>query len=536
MKAAIYIRVSTERQEENYSLSTQLEACRKYAKEHGFTVVAEFQDVESGATLDRPELNKLREMIRAGVLDAVIVYSLDRFSRNLAHNLLLRDELMRYTVALHYCNRGQASTTAEGMLFENIEAAFAEFERLRIAERLQRGKRGKVDNGRILGSFGNAPFGYRFEGNKGERALVVVPDEAQLVQRMFDWFVIEGLSAGKITERLTALRIPTPRDRGRNIVVSNGKRQEKKHRQRQPGQWNSSSVVRILRNAVYIGIVYHYKVKRAGKSTHTTQRDRSEWVGVDVPELAIVDRVLWDRAQAKLDAGQLTSIRNAKHFYLLGHHIVCECGYAMYGKCRGHSSARYYACGGNQTKAVVRCERPSLRAELLEPIVWDWLRGELTPEKIQRGIEAQRTTSADRRQAIAADMAALETQRADVERRRRQDISAFQAEAISLDELKEGKAIHDQAIQSIDTELARLDAELHEAGMSQEQAEGLLAYATELRDELDFLTDDRKRQLLNDVQLKVVLELEPDGSRWADVSCILASDRLFITQIADTSY
>jgi site-specific DNA recombinase len=164
MNAAIYTRVSTERQEENNSLPTQLAACRQYAAAQGYTIFAEETDTASGAVLDRPGLTKLRTLMEQQQIGVLIVFTPDRLSRNLAHSLLLRDEARTHGVAIHYVSKGKPSeTTPEGELFENIETAFAEFERLKIRERMARGKRGKAESGRPVGN-GNAPYGYRFAG------------------------------------------------------------------------------------------------------------------------------------------------------------------------------------------------------------------------------------------------------------------------------------------------------------------------------------------------------------------------------------
>src|SRR5689334_594675 len=92
-RAIIYVRVSTDEQADNNSLTTQIAACEQYAAQHGYSVVATFQDVMSGAKLDRPGLSKVRELLRMRTIDVLIVYSSDRLTRNLAHSLLLRDEL-----------------------------------------------------------------------------------------------------------------------------------------------------------------------------------------------------------------------------------------------------------------------------------------------------------------------------------------------------------------------------------------------------------------------------------------------------------
>lgn len=83
MKTAVYCRVSTEGQEqEGTSLQTQLEACLKYCQDKGYDVSYRFSEAFSGLSLERPELDKLRELVRTGTIDAVIVYSLDRFTRD----------------------------------------------------------------------------------------------------------------------------------------------------------------------------------------------------------------------------------------------------------------------------------------------------------------------------------------------------------------------------------------------------------------------------------------------------------------------
>ncbi len=94
-RVVLYARVSTDEQaEKGYSLPTQLEACRKYAQVHGLDVVCEISDDYTGTSLDRPGLDQLRGMIARREVEAVIVYTSDRWSRKLAHMLILREEFM----------------------------------------------------------------------------------------------------------------------------------------------------------------------------------------------------------------------------------------------------------------------------------------------------------------------------------------------------------------------------------------------------------------------------------------------------------
>lgn len=101
MKTAIYCRVSTEGQEQDgTSLQTQLEACQEYCKTKGYEVAYQFSEAWSGLSLERPKLNELRDAVRSDNIDAVVVYSLDRFSRDPVHGVILMQELEKHEVSL----------------------------------------------------------------------------------------------------------------------------------------------------------------------------------------------------------------------------------------------------------------------------------------------------------------------------------------------------------------------------------------------------------------------------------------------------
>mgnify|MGYP001239127583 CR=1 FL=1 len=101
MRVAIYCRVSTEGQEQDgTSLKTQLEACLHYCQAHKYDVVAQLSEVWSGLSIERPKLAELREMVRSESIDALVVYSLDRFSRDPVHGVILMQELEKHGVVL----------------------------------------------------------------------------------------------------------------------------------------------------------------------------------------------------------------------------------------------------------------------------------------------------------------------------------------------------------------------------------------------------------------------------------------------------
>ncbi|MFC1944918.1 recombinase family protein, partial [Chloroflexota bacterium] len=126
---AVYCRVSTEDQAtEGTSLESQLEACLKYCCDKGYEVTYKFSESYSGLDLDRPQLNELRELARASKVDVIVVYCLDRLSRNATHGVILRDELDKYNVVLESVTEdidksplGEAITYLRGT-FAQIEA------------------------------------------------------------------------------------------------------------------------------------------------------------------------------------------------------------------------------------------------------------------------------------------------------------------------------------------------------------------------------------------------------------------------------
>jgi site-specific DNA recombinase len=524
MRAAIYTRVSTEGQEDNTSLADQLDRCRAYAQTNELNVAAELQDIASGATLDRPGLNKLRELIRAGLIDTVIVAYQDRLSRSLAHHLLLRDERKQHGVTLHYADRGKAGDTAEGELFDNIGSSFTEYERLRIVTRLQNGQRAKVADGAILGTGPTATYGYAYEGQGKEKKLVIVDDEAAIMRDIFRWRD-EGLSAREITKRLTEARIPTPNDSGHG----------KAKRERGPGEWNRATIGRMLRNPTYAGEMPHYRWDhKGGKHAPVKTRPKAEWVLVPVP--AIVDRALFDRVQAKLDTARLLSTRNAKNFYLLRRMIKCECGYSCTGKARSVNDRwprRYYQCLGRRSEhnAIIHaCDMPTVHADLIERKIWVWLTEELEPAKLVEGIEIRRRDSTTKRARIQAEIDELSRQRARLELEYDKMIAAYKADVLSMDELRADKARSDADRQSIDAEVQRLDQRLRDAGPSDAELAELMAYATELHEEMAYLTDERKRRFLDAVELHIVIERDAAGI-WAHTTCTIASERLLLHSV-----
>jgi site-specific DNA recombinase len=141
--AAIYARVSSDRQKENHTIASQTAALIEYAQTHEYSVPPEwiFQDEGySGAVLVRPGLEALRDLAAEGQIAAALIYSPDRLSRKYAYQVLLSEELSRCGVELIFL-KSPAGATPEDQLLVQFQGMIAEYERAQIAERCRRGKR-----------------------------------------------------------------------------------------------------------------------------------------------------------------------------------------------------------------------------------------------------------------------------------------------------------------------------------------------------------------------------------------------------------
>src|SRR5215212_8402700 len=181
MRAAIYARVSTERQERQQTIGSQVSALRDWADSQGHALAEAhvFQDEGfSGSRLDRPALDALRDAVRDAAVDVVAVFSPDRLARKYAYQVLLLEEFRRAgceVVFLHH----PISDDPNDQLLLQIQGAIAEYERAVLAERFRRGKLQKAREGQIIGA--KAPYGYRYEPRRDGRPGCLVIDEAEAV-------------------------------------------------------------------------------------------------------------------------------------------------------------------------------------------------------------------------------------------------------------------------------------------------------------------------------------------------------------------
>jgi site-specific DNA recombinase len=207
-RAILYSRVSTDEQARSgYSLAQQIEVLRQYAAREGYEVVEEIEDAGwSGASLERPGMDRMRDLVATGGISVVLAQDRDRLAREPAYHYLLRKEFEEYGTKIRALNdRGDDSP--EGELTDGILDQLARYERAKVAERTRRGKLRKAKEGRVI-RVGKAPFGFRYD-EAGDGLLIHEPEIA-VVQRIVR-YAAEGVAVRAIQSRLYAEGIPAPR-------------------------------------------------------------------------------------------------------------------------------------------------------------------------------------------------------------------------------------------------------------------------------------------------------------------------------------
>ena len=394
--AAIYARVSSERQKEEGTIASQTALLLEYAKAHELSVPSEwiFEDEGySGATLARPGLEHLRDLAAEGQMEVVLIYAPDRLSRKYAYQVLLTEEFCRHGVETIFLKSAAAETPEERLLLQ-FQGMIAEYERAQIAERTRRGKRHRAKTGCVNVLCG-APYGYRYirKSEHSQAYYEVTEGPAEVVRRIFAWYTQELLSIGAIARRLNEERIPTRSGRG---------------------LWERSTVWGMLRNPAYQGsacfgkteICTRQRITRplrqkggySRRSSSSREKERSQWIEIAVP--ALVNPATFASAQERLAQNKQRSLRNTQEPTLLQGLLVCEqCGYALYRTSTRTTrrQIKYYRCLGSDRYRHLRgpaCSCRPIRQDYLDDLVWqEVLRLLRTPQLIQAELERRRTES-----------------------------------------------------------------------------------------------------------------------------------------------
>ena len=339
MNAAIYSRYSSTNQREA-SIEDQFRVCREYCESHNLTVVREYHDSAiSGLTDDRPDFQQMIQDGEHHAFDVLVLYAVDRFSRNKYDAAIYKARLKKAGVQIVYVT-SPIGEGPESILVEGLLESLAQYYSENLSRSVKRGMQGNALRG-IWGP-GKVPLGYLLAPDK---SLAIDPATAPTVRFIFEQFAA-GHSRPDIARALNAQEIKTKRGRA----------------------FTGESLNSILKNRIYTGT--------------------RDYVGQLIENAAppIITASLFDAVQRRMETAYKARAHNkAKIEYLLTTKLYCgHCGSWMIGESGIMSGKRYtyYVCAGRKHLQSCECKKHGEPQQRLERIILDACRTALTDEHI----------------------------------------------------------------------------------------------------------------------------------------------------------
>src|SRR5215208_16504 len=413
--AILHRRVSDEERDEGYSLENQRDRLRDWARREDYAVVAEFEDNGwSGADLDRPGLDELRELVAEGGVSVVAVNKRDRLARGwrVRHLREEFEELGTRLVALNV----QAEDTPEGRLQEHVLDDFAEYEREIIADRMRQGRLKAARKGRLLG-FRGPHYGFRFLEDERRKKVgyEVVPEEMNVVRRLMEMGALEGCTLYEVSRRLEKKGVRTAKGGVRwdarviKSCISEDVYLPRTHTEMaelvERGHL-SEEVLAGLDPEERHGVFWYgrkkvktYKVRENGqikKRTASTQRDERERIAIPVPDSGLEPELVHAARDAIKD-NRRTPISHDRVWQLAGV-LFCNCcgrrftkHTANYRNAAGEKTYRHYMRCPEGVRSNHQCpNRKHLRVETIEETAWEFVTFlVLHPGRLERELDRE---------------------------------------------------------------------------------------------------------------------------------------------------
>jgi site-specific DNA recombinase len=521
MRVAIYARVSTQRQAQTQTIEQQLERLQAYVVSKGWILETENiyrDDGYSGAKLNRPGLDSLRDRAALAEFDLVLITAPDRLARNYVHQMLVIEELGKRGVQVEFLDRPMSDDPHDQLLLQ-IRGAVAEYERTLIADRMRRGRLTKFRAGKLT-PWSRTPYGYRVDPDhpRDPASLQVDPTESAIVLQMFVWYLEAEGTLYRTAKRLTDMSLPSPTGQPR---------------------WNMSTVRGIFKNPAYTGTAYTNRsrfvpakrrrsaLEPIGKGGSTTPCPPEDWIPITVP--AIVSQEIFDQVQAKLTLNLQMSPRNNKtHSYLLRGLVSCgQCHLSTTGRSL-HSGYHYYVCRGRtdslRTSLGQRCIARYIPADQLDDLVWQDLCTVLThPEMIAYALERAHGGHWAP-QELQAQMELLKKASQQIERQQERLLEAYLADVIKLPELERKRGELSRKLDALKIQVAQLQSKTVQRIELSQITDSIETFCAKIIPTLEQTNFDQKRQLIewlidrvivsdNDVEIRYVVPTQPEGSR-----------------------
>jgi site-specific DNA recombinase len=533
-RAILYARVSTDEQARSgYSLAQQLEALREYAAREGYEVLEEVQDPgQSGASLERPGMDRVRDLVAAGGVSVVLAQDRDRFAREPAYHYLLRKEFEEHGCKIRALNdRGDDSP--EGELTDGILDQLAKFERAKITERTRRGKLQKARSGKVVGGH-TANYGFRM--NAARDGYAVDEPKMAVVRRIFRMIGEEELAITAVTKILNKEGEPGPAGGRWNTYAVRRMVLEdvyKPHAPEEAAELVSPEVAARLDRGKRYGIWWfnreRWRRTKVAEPSPTGEgsvyrwrvvsvpRPRDEWVAVPVPDSGI-PREMVDAARHIVSNNKSCSSNGDRIWELSGGVLRCsECGRRMRTSVTRKKDGKryfYYSCASRREGNLSSCpNRKTHRAERIEPAVWDLVSELLTdPERLRVGLD---TMVEQERSGLRGDpdreakvwlerLAEADRMRAGYQELAAKGLMTIEELSARLEELEATRRTASDELEAIRRRAERL------AGLEQDRDALMEFYAGAVPENLERLGPEERRRIYG--RLRLELWARSDGT------------------------
>lgn len=531
--AILYARVSTEEQARSgYSLAQQIEALKAYAARESFESLGEVTDPgQSGASLERPGMDRVRDLVAAGGVAMVLAQDADRITRDPIHRAFLDEEMERFGTQLVALD-DWGDNSHEGELLRYMKGWVSKGERLKTAERMRRGKLQKVREGKLVAS-GAPNYGFRYNATRD--GYEVDEDAMKTVRRIFRMVGVERRTLHDVCGTLRREGVPTPGGRKlwsptfvRNVVKNDVYRA---HAPEEVREVVTEQVASALDPEGRYGLWWYNKYRIQSRQTTksgpdgrqyrrkktTTQKPKDEWIAVPVPDAGVPRE--WVEAAREIISNNRKPSFNGRRFWELSG------GIAWCGMCRARletSSVQarnkvdrhfYYRCWRRQKFGSDGCPHPSnYPAHKIESAVWEFVSGLLKdPERLQAGIDEmiereRKILRGDPDQQAKAWAEKLD----EVNRQRARAQDGYLAGAFEIDELRAKLAALEEIQETARREIEALSRRRERIEELERDRDTLLGYYARLVPEkLDALAPEKRHRVYKLLQLRV--ELRPDA-------------------------
>jgi site-specific DNA recombinase len=545
-RAILYARVSTDEQARSgYSLAQQLEALRIYCEREGYEVLEEVSDPgQSGASLERPGMDRVRDLVAAGGVSVVLAQDLDRISREPWHYEYLRSWFTDHGTQLRTLEDGSDnSPMAEFVNY--IRRGVAKLERADIAKRSRRGQLQKAREGKVLA--GRRPK-YGFKLNATRDGYEVDEEDMRVVRHIFELVGVESRTLHAVKRALEGEgeKSPDGKPRWATPVIRNLILDDvyMPHSYEEIATLVSADVAARLEPDKMYGVWWYNRHRITRKQvaednpggrdyrrvTRTTEKDRSEWIAVPVAGAGI-PREWVEVAREAIRDNKRPSSAGRRYWELSGGVLHCGgCGSRMNTETAWASRSRaakkyfYYKCPKARHGGPEACpHNKGYRAEKVERLIWELVSDLLKePERLREGLEEMIERERDGAHGDPdreAKAWANKLAEADHKRARFQDMSAeglitFEELRAKLAALEDEREVARRELEALEDRRACL------RDLERDKDTLLDYYAGLLPEALDDLAPEEHHHIYKLLKLRV--NMHPDGM--LEVSGVLGED------------